>query len=129
MACKKCPYGIPKDFTYNDKDTAVKWNKAYAQTDAISWYRLWVKILDAYSRCFLTYDSDKAVALSGVAKHIRTAVNDVYVAGMWRTFLNFELPWSRTFWDPGVFQHSMFHPQKYRAPTWSWLSVDGPIYA
>lgn len=36
-----------------------------------------------YSETQLTFQSDKAIALSGIAKVMRDAFKDEYVAGLW----------------------------------------------
>jgi hypothetical protein len=89
----------------------------------IAAYNIWVKIVQAYTACSLTFPSDKIAALSAIAKMMRTTLCDEYVAGMWRHYLERELLWSadknRSGNPPG--------PQTYRAPSWSWMAVDGKI--
>ncbi|TGO83824.1 hypothetical protein BPOR_0588g00050 [Botrytis porri] len=75
---------------------------------------------DSYGRnqTYLTKDSDKLVAVSALAKCTRASFGDVYVAGLWRYMFVDQLLWS------GL---SISRPKDYRAPTWSWASVDGFI--
>lgn len=51
----------------------------------------WNRIVSTYTQCNLTVPSDKLVALSGVAKEMKTILKDWYVAGMWRRHLEFSL--------------------------------------
>ncbi|KAJ9623243.1 hypothetical protein H2203_006181 [Taxawa tesnikishii (nom. ined.)] len=52
----------------------------------------------------------------------RDLLKDEYVAGMWRRYLQDELLWR-------VKDHELSQrPSEYRAPTFSWASVDGEIY-
>jgi hypothetical protein len=67
------------------------------------------------------------VALSGVAKMVRSRVNDQYVAGMWRRDLVNQLVWEPYPHGQG---HSYPTPgqSNYRAPSWTWASIDHPIF-
>ncbi|KAM0438516.1 hypothetical protein ACHAPT_001265, partial [Fusarium lateritium] len=95
-------------------------DNATSQEPAIVWERL----VSQYSRSELTLAEDKLVALSGVAKLFRQAFGDRYLAGLWWSPLARLLCWSRdTFED----NEARVRPD-YRAPSWSWASVDGPIH-
>jgi hypothetical protein len=90
--------------------------------------QLWNKVVTAYSRTLLTKPEDKLVALSGVAKYMR-AVNggDGYVAGMWRRHLESQLLWCMTRHGYGD-DRPASKPVEYRAPSFSWMSVDGAVF-
>jgi hypothetical protein len=86
---------------------------------------LWVAVVQAYSVAHLTYASDKLVALSGIAKHVQALLQDEYVAGLWRGNFSHQLLWEcRIPFSQLDFQHRF---STYRAPTWSWASVDGEV--
>lgn len=90
-------------------------------------YQVWNDILESYARCALTDPSDKFVAISGVAKDFAKITGDDYLAGLWRrNFIN-GLLWTSTpeyryqfDWLPAV------RSEIYRAPSWSWASLDAP---
>lgn len=84
-------------------------------------YRRWCLIIEDYMRRDLTKSKDKLPALSGLAKEIQKRTHDQYLAGFWREGLHLELLWTARF--DGI----LSHPPQYRAPSWSWASVDGPI--
>jgi hypothetical protein len=89
---------------------------------------IWSAIVREYSRSALTFPGDKMVAISGIAKHLRSAMKDEYVAGMWRSHLEHWLLW----WVKGPRSTEgaawpSSRPSTYRAPTWSWASVDGAV--
>ncbi|KAK2605985.1 hypothetical protein QQS21_003611 [Conoideocrella luteorostrata] len=44
---------------------------------------LWREIIEVYTKCSLTFASDKLVAVSGLAKSIQAAFNIDYCAGLW----------------------------------------------
>jgi hypothetical protein len=82
----------------------------------------WASIVSAYSRSQLTFLKDKVVAISGLANFGAEIWNDEYCAGLWRKSIELQLCW----WSNSV----QLPPNKdfpLRAPSWSWLSVDGPV--
>ncbi|KAM6536285.1 hypothetical protein FALCPG4_002294 [Fusarium falciforme] len=79
---------------------------------------LWLRIVELYTDSALTVPSDKLIACSGIVKRMAEIVQDDYVAGMWRRYLEGELLWVA---------HGDHRPREYRAPTWSWASIDGPV--
>ncbi|KAK1673243.1 heterokaryon incompatibility protein-domain-containing protein [Colletotrichum godetiae] len=87
----------------------------------VSKYHYWCNIVKAYTRAKLTFPGDKLVALSAVAKTVRELLEDRYVAGMWRRYLERELLWTV------VPNEAQARPSAYRAPSWSWAAVDGQI--
>jgi hypothetical protein len=80
-------------------------------------YSLWNEIVQDYSGSKLTVPTDKLVALSGIVKELRIHLQDDYFAGLWRRYMIHHLLWK-------VFPPMEARPP-YRAPTWSWASVDG----
>lgn len=78
----------------------------------------WNQLIQAYSRCSLIYGSDKLVCMSGV-QVARALKPDNYVAGLWRQSLPGSLLWSST--------SEAVPAPRYRAPSWSWASVDAEI--
>jgi hypothetical protein len=81
--------------------------------------RTWADILSIYSTTSLTQPRDKLVAISGVAKIFQSASGMQYFAGLWDHELAQQLCWSSS---PNVFR-----PKTYRAPSWSWASLDGQV--
>ncbi|KAK0667047.1 heterokaryon incompatibility protein-domain-containing protein [Cercophora samala] len=81
----------------------------------------WVRAVECFTALSLTFPRDKLPALSGVAKQIqkRMRPGDEYLAGLWRSTLLADLCW----WSVGFKQV----PQRWRGPSWSWVSIDGPI--
>jgi hypothetical protein len=57
--------------------------------------------------------------LSGLARVVAERMNDTYVAGMWRSSLIETMMWQAVGTTSAVSQ--------YRAPSWSWASIDGPF--
>lgn len=44
---------------------------------------LWMRVVEAYSRCQLTNPDDKLLSVSGIAKRMADILRDNYIAGMW----------------------------------------------
>ncbi|KAF2745082.1 HET-domain-containing protein, partial [Sporormia fimetaria CBS 119925] len=87
---------------------------------------MWHEIVRRYSATLLTKPEDKLVALSGIAKRIMSIRNDTYLAGLWRRDLESQLSW----WISDSLQvdrRPSTRPAPYRAPSWSWASVDGIV--
>ena len=86
-------------------------------------YQKWQRLVAWYSACIVTKEEDKLVAISGIARQFHAALGSEYLAGLWRDNLPNELIWrvGRAESD------NVRHPSKYRAPSWSWASVDMPI--
>ncbi|PQE12083.1 heterokaryon incompatibility protein [Rutstroemia sp. NJR-2017a BVV2] len=86
----------------------------------------WWSFLWSYSRCGITKGEDKLIAISGIAKEMRTTLGGEYLAGLWQFNLCQDLLWFVEF----SFEYSSRRPERarpWRAPTWSWASIDGDI--
>ncbi|ROW04998.1 hypothetical protein VSDG_00080 [Cytospora chrysosperma] len=152
-ACELFPDGIPLEFMSDIKEPQaidVVSVKAFEATlrrfdksgsvddpsddDGVPWvprqyespYELWNDILESYAKCALTKPDDKLVAISGVVKDFANAVGDQYLAGLWRKNLINGLLWvAKDQRDPALSPETA-RPDNYRAPSWSWASIDAP---
>ena len=88
----------------------------------------WPRLVEEYTQRKLTLGKDKLPALSGLARYIATRTQDStsedYIAGMWSESLKTDLLWESSWDDPDHFPR---RPSEWRAPTWSWASIDGPV--
>jgi hypothetical protein len=85
---------------------------------------MWNEIVETYSQASLTVSGDKLAALSGLAKRFRVILRDDYVVGMWRKHMESALLWYTNDYEDLDGTPSS-RPATYRAPTWSWTSIDG----
>ncbi|RFN53401.1 hypothetical protein FIE12Z_2226 [Fusarium flagelliforme] len=76
----------------------------------------WYSLISLYGTRKLTKASDKLPAMSGLASIWSKLLDDDYVAGHWRSSLVYQLPWN---------PRDCRRVKEYRAPSWSWASVDG----
>lgn len=89
-------------------------------------YDLWARVVLLYTSTSVTHESDKLVAVSGLAKRMRSILNDRYLAGLWFKHLPTELLWQVTS-QPMDMEKVVYRPNQYRAPSWSWASIEGSI--
>jgi hypothetical protein len=82
---------------------------------------LWYHILQDYTKRELTKGSDKLPALSGLARIVEGQTGDTYVAGLWRSNLLEGMLWQAI----GTYRGATSAPSEYRAPSWSWASING----
>lgn len=90
-------------------------------------YEYWDGVVDLYSRSNLTREEDKLIALSGISKEIGLILEDEYLAGLWKRFLSRQLLWFVSHPLSADGGHPSSRPSKYRAPSWSWASIDGCV--
>ena len=135
-ACETYPNGLPPalasdPFSGFKNLDAMAWSQQAggrhenSNTAACS---LWNRLVFIYMRCKLTRPADKLVALSGHARRMeRDCFSGVqYLAGLWRRFLPSQLLWF--VWDcRQVDGRPSDRPDTYRAPSWSWASIDARI--
>jgi hypothetical protein len=85
----------------------------------------WFSARGNYTRRSLTSPEDKLVAFAGIAELFHNAWDQTpYLAGLWEDTLLEDLLWHR---QPGADRVLLPRPARYRAPSWSWASVDGYI--
>jgi hypothetical protein len=82
-------------------------------------YYLWRNLVKNYVQCSFTKAEDKLIAFAGIAKAFQEATGDQYLAGLWRSCLAEGLDWRVDVPTTAALS--------YRAPSWSWASLDGPV--
>lgn len=89
-------------------------------------FRDWGFVVEEYSRKTLTYDSDKLPALAGIAEifNFGPEKGGDYMAGIFVQQFYQLIVWYMP--HRGVGQCPA-RPAKWRAPSWSYMSIDGPI--
>ena len=142
--CRKCQcgkYSIQFSSTF---DLAEEGFEAYRGWRVNTFFRAitiddayvqWKRMYVLYCSRELTRDSDRLPALSGLARRFSEMMLDKfnrreqYLAGTWRGSLPQELLWfvagpSGRYSKIGKRQD---RPENWRAPTWSWASMEGDI--
>ena len=83
----------------------------------------WQKLVDIYSRRDLSLETDKLPALSNIAA-LYGGFLGRYYAGIWEINLLWQLRWTTSRHEDLAVKLAT----QYRAPSWSWASVDGNVY-
>ena len=98
-----------------------------SRTPSTSTHDRWLDIVFQYTGRRLTNDTDVLPALSGLAMEFQRLTGDTYLAGLWQKDLVRGLLWDRfplsTAELNGDFEGEK--PSAYRAPSWSWASING----
>jgi hypothetical protein len=82
-------------------------------------FAYWAAVVSWYTGMQLTQDDDRPIAIAGISDVFRPFFG-VTAHGMWVAFMPLELLWS-------VFGETKYPSNPARAPTWSWLAVEGNV--
>ena len=134
LACETFPSGTPELHAQKTKNLAPfnigELDQTYLDSTASHRQRVlvsWYHILEDYSSRQVSMPSkDKFFALAGVVEHIQQELSDEYIAGIFRSELPLGLLW---FVLPSASEDRNQLPldHTYRAPTWSWASLDKAV--
>ena len=86
----------------------------------------WRALIETYTTCTLTEEHDKLIAIQGLVNIYKLLRDDDYLAGVWRKQLPSALLWT-TCNGLQANGEPTYRPETYRAPSWSWASVEGAI--
>ena len=124
----------PEDWQYENHRIwrRVEFFPANSTSDA---YQLWAYVYNMYTSRELAVDSDRLVALAGLARRFaqimkaRFGRDDKYLAGIWEGSLPVNLLWLVPTRELSTFRNRRHErPKGWRAPSWSWASMEAPIY-
>lgn len=112
VACETFPESLPSIMRYNCH--------SFFDKKPLSRYT-WNDIVKLYSSGQLTYGSDKLVAIAGIARQFSGSQHCKYAAGLWEgdDFVS-QLLWRS--------RYPQDRPSPSQGPTWSWCSVNSPVY-
>jgi hypothetical protein len=116
-------YGAKADYIKLHVD--LSWNLAERKGSRMVfpssiWY--WQNTVELYSDTQLTKETDRLIALSGIAKTVQDTTNFEYLAGLWNYELLYQLCWRMATAKAGIRSTT-----SYIAPSWSWASVVGKV--
>ena len=116
-------WALNERLEFPQTETQKDYSKRYYYKPKI-YYRDWQDSVRLYSRCRLTVASDKLAAISGIARLIHDLLGgkDVYLAGLWKNELILFL-----YWEVLTKPSETTRVEPYRAPSWSWASLDAPV--
>lgn len=104
---------------------------------------IWYKCISEYTTRFLSRPSDKLAAVAGLAENYAEPETGQYLAGLWEYDFFRGLAWDRVRLSKqndseaslyivekakrAIATRALKPPSQYRAPSWSWASVNGPV--
>lgn len=109
------------------------------ETKTVHSLELWSRIVEVYCKTDLTENQDKLIALSGLAQRMADTIAASgierdqirYMAGLWNVRLASQLLWhiepvykGESDSSSGTIEYLSKRPKRYRAPSFSWASVD-----
>ncbi|KAH8764432.1 heterokaryon incompatibility protein-domain-containing protein [Hyaloscypha finlandica] len=80
---------------------------------------IWVLMVEDYTACALTYETDRLTAIAGLARYMKPILKCSYIAGLWKDSLVLQLLWR----SAGRGNRA----SRYQAPTWPWASRSGQV--
>ncbi|UPK91306.1 hypothetical protein LCI18_002241 [Fusarium solani-melongenae] len=124
-ALEMFPHGLPRGLgMFSKEEVHLAVTSPTSSTTRADFCQVWHDLVSKYSACSLTFPSDKLVAFAGVVKRIEACRKDKYIAGAFQGTFLVDLAWFLTECRDGLTPVS---ETATRAPSWSWLSLDGEI--
>jgi hypothetical protein len=132
-ACESLPKGLPlplDDVASTDRHWRGRLQESSslahaplsgANDDSLEGF--WSASVLNYTKCNLTSQSDKSVAIWSIAKLVRDASGDEYGAGLWAKALEEQLSWKVASAKASTRSVDLQESQ----PSWSWTSIQGAI--
>ena len=124
--CSKAPYFASETFPngapglYNKRNILLKGSRMIPLRSTNEIYNLWSDLCEMYSERKLSDPTDKAVAISGLAKEFQKLLPaDIYFSGMWWSTFPLCLCWKS--------RSRPIQENLLKAPSWSWTSIDGQM--
>ena len=116
-SCETFQEGIPKSI--GQLPSVITKRDFFDHAGSFSIY-IWYRLVTYYTNCAMTVPSDIYMAFAGVVEEFHSFTTDEYFAGSWREGLERQLLWERE-------SLANWKPTGYRAPSWSWFSVNGAV--
>lgn len=119
-ACERYPTGLrdPLPSAESPRIFRIAQKRSRRKQDI---FEVWSPVVQAYSACAITKDTDRLVALHGIAATAQKVLGCRYVSGLWERGLESQLAWSV------VEPETSHRPAEHVAPSWSWASVVGEV--
>lgn len=105
---------------------SVKWNLGLDTREEHPYYG-WTNVVDTYTSRSLTKEMDMLPGIAGLASEFARQTRDTYCAGLWQKRLLAGLMWSLHPVPASKTDTPITGPAEYRAPSWSWASINGEI--
>jgi hypothetical protein len=114
------PEGGFESALWHTPQTSLEWIRHNHVSDPGILHDIWFGMVTEYSQLAMTEPGDKLVALAGLASRVWANVGGEYLAGLWHRSFALDALWF-------VVGQRYPRPNGFRAPSWSWASVEGTI--
>lgn len=84
-------------------------------------YEFWYRMMERYSQRVLKFESDKLAALAGIVEGFKDVIGDSPAMGLWTGDMLNGLMWRVEKYSEGIDGLGAI-------PSWSWVSIRGPIF-
>jgi hypothetical protein len=84
-------------------------------------HKAWRRVLNDYTKRSAEVEADRLPAIGGIAEEISRITGVEYKAGVWTNNILYDIMWYTDTRD------WLSRPKAWRAPTWSWASVNAPV--
>ncbi|KAH7254742.1 hypothetical protein MRS44_016594 [Fusarium solani] len=99
-----------------------KLQPAEAHLDTSALVSKWYEVVEIYTQLKLSHPGDKLMAIDGIAQYMAPMRESQHFAGLWADSFVPDLAWAT---DP--FDEEKSRAPEWRAPTWSWASLETKI--
>ncbi|KAF5013260.1 hypothetical protein FDECE_735 [Fusarium decemcellulare] len=82
----------------------------------------WQEVVEIYTQLKMTHASDKLMAIDGIAQYMAPIRKSQHFAGIWSDSFASDLAWT-----VDTFDDERCRSLEWRAPTWSWASLETKI--
>ncbi|KAI1849185.1 hypothetical protein JX266_005146 [Neoarthrinium moseri] len=133
---KNLDFMMPADLKGNIEGRSVdlRHTNLTASPSDMELLHFWCDVIQAYTRTRLTEPKDKLIALAGVAQTTAELYKGLkpnssrYVAGTFMHHFLVMLEWHSCSPQHAYTVTTATRPSQYRAPSWSWASVEGRVF-
>ena len=131
------PHDLDSGYNDNDEKYSLNLHSLFLKEEEASSSKeeslsCWLRLVTVNSLRVTRLERDKLNALAGIASHpsFSRVLGPRYFAGLWQYSLSRQLTWYTSRWHRTLAEDDSFtfhRPIRYRAPSWSWASLDGGI--
>jgi hypothetical protein len=123
---------LPPDYQQSfwlkgDLRRAKNWTAYLPTKEPQRTYQSWYRLIQEYTVREFTFDTDLYPAILGLVDEMKTIIKDDCFWGLWTGDFPRGLLWCKPHEHSPSEPVSLSKPSKTRAPSWSWISVNGSI--
>ncbi|TGO07918.1 hypothetical protein BTUL_0237g00150 [Botrytis tulipae] len=133
-ASEKFPKGIPQrvidDRNVKSRVKVLMNGIDKCQSDiSFKGAQIWKDIVELYMKSNLTFETDRLVAIGGMANAAAQHIGGKYLAGVWEEDLLPGILWSARNYPSNLskFTQALLEKYEFTAPSWSWASFNAAI--